>query len=93
MPSRKQRRRRQKLQRHEYEYVVETDEGEVPLDEFHDADDSRPENGRRKDDKTPVDRRGRPIQKPTLSPIPPPPSAAWGSRRRGRWRSRRASER
>lgn len=28
MPSRKQRRRREKLQRHEYEYVVETDEGE-----------------------------------------------------------------
>ena len=29
MPSRKQRRRREKLQRHEYEYVVETEEGEV----------------------------------------------------------------
>ena len=32
MPSRKQRRRRQKLQRHEYEYVVETDEGEEVLE-------------------------------------------------------------
>ena len=28
MPSRKQRRRREKLQRHEYEYVIETEEGE-----------------------------------------------------------------
>jgi hypothetical protein len=33
MPSRKVRRRRQKLQRHEYEYVVETEEGEeIPLE-------------------------------------------------------------
>ena len=29
MPSRKQRRRRETLQRHEYEYVIETEEGEV----------------------------------------------------------------
>ena len=29
MPSRKQRRRREKLQRHEYEYVIETEEGKV----------------------------------------------------------------
>ena len=28
MPSKKVRRRRNKLKRHEYEYVVETDEGE-----------------------------------------------------------------
>ena len=28
MPSRKQRRRREKLQRHEYEYVIETEDGE-----------------------------------------------------------------
>jgi hypothetical protein len=33
MPSRKQRRRREKLQRHEYEYVIETEEGEeIPVD-------------------------------------------------------------
>ena len=33
MPNRKVRRRRQKLQRHEYEYVVETEEGdEVALE-------------------------------------------------------------
>ena len=28
MPSRKQRRKREKLQRHEYEYVIETEDGE-----------------------------------------------------------------
>ena len=28
MPTRKQRRRREKLKRHEYEYVIETEEGE-----------------------------------------------------------------
>jgi hypothetical protein len=33
MPSRKQRRRREKLQRHEYEYVIETEEGEeIPVE-------------------------------------------------------------
>ena len=33
MASKKQRRRREKLQRHEYEYVVENEEGEeVPVD-------------------------------------------------------------
>jgi hypothetical protein len=33
MPSRKQRRRREKLQRHEYEYVVETEDGEeIPVE-------------------------------------------------------------
>jgi hypothetical protein len=30
--SKKQRRRREKLQRHEYEYVLETDEGEEVLE-------------------------------------------------------------
>lgn len=32
MSTRKQRRRREKLQRHEYEYVIETEEGEVPVE-------------------------------------------------------------
>ena len=33
MPSRKQKRRREKLKRHEYEYVLETEEGEeIPLE-------------------------------------------------------------
>jgi hypothetical protein len=69
MPSRKQRRRRQKLQRHEYEYVVETDEGDVPLEEFRGSGEGRPENGRKKEERTPLDRRGRPIQKPTLQRV------------------------
>ncbi len=70
MPSRKQRRRREKLKRHEYEYVVETDEGEVPLEELED------ERGRRKDSRAadatgavPLDRRGRPLQKPSLERV------------------------
>ena len=70
MPSRKQRRRRQKLQRHEYEYVVETDEGEVPLDRLREADDAevRGRDGRSTRPATSglIDRRGRPIEKPTL---------------------------
>jgi hypothetical protein len=67
MPSRKQRRRRQKLQRHEYEYVVETEEGEVPLDEVRDAD--KPGQGGNGRAQTPVDRRGRPIPKPSLERV------------------------
>jgi hypothetical protein len=64
MPSRKVRRRRQKLQRHEYEYVVETEEGEeVPLER-------PPERERGGDGRAaasePIDRRGRPLPKPTL---------------------------
>jgi hypothetical protein len=65
VPSRKQRRRREKLQRHEYEYVVETEEGEVPVERLRDAapkPDAR--DGRRPSG--PVDRRGRPLEKPTL---------------------------
>jgi hypothetical protein len=38
VPSRKQRRRREKLQRHEYEYVIETEEGEeIPLESAREA--------------------------------------------------------
>jgi hypothetical protein len=69
MASRKQRRRRQKLQRHEYEYVVETEEGEVPLDEIRATGEDRRENGHPKREEAPVDRRGRPIQKPTLQRV------------------------
>jgi hypothetical protein len=64
MPSKKVRRRRQKLQRHEYEYVVETEEGEEialerPIEREKGAD--------RKPAKVsgPVDRRGRPVAQPT----------------------------
>jgi hypothetical protein len=81
MPTRKRRRRRQKLQRHEYEYVVETDEGEEVVEslrELEDGDEAeRPAKGdakrssgkpRRRGAPTgPVDRRGRPMQKPTLT--------------------------
>jgi hypothetical protein len=70
MPSRKQRRRRQKLKRHEYEYVVETDEGEVPLERLSDLDERHgPEqkrDGARRAEAELVDRRGQPIQKPSL---------------------------
>ncbi|HEX3254454.1 MAG TPA: hypothetical protein VHQ96_01615 [Gaiellaceae bacterium] len=64
MPSKKQRRRREKLQRHEYEYVIETDEGEeIPIE--------RPEPERRegktsaKSSPRPV-RGGREVPKPSL---------------------------
>jgi hypothetical protein len=66
MPSRKQRRRREKLQRHEYEYVIETEEGEEVVVE-------RPEDRADKDGKKPAsgprDRRGREIPKPSLQRV------------------------
>ena len=67
MPSRKQRRRRAKLQRHEYEYVVETEEGEVPVERLRDAAAPRADgrNGSASGGAV-VDRRGRVIEKPTL---------------------------
>lgn len=69
MPSRKQRRKRQKLQRHEYEYVIETEEGEeVPVERLREVDEKR--KGRsEKRDAVLVDRRGRPIQKPSLGRV------------------------
>ena len=83
MPSRKQRRRREKLQRHEYEYVVETDEGEEVVESYRevepDDESSTQTNGKRdrgkpakrttcaaQSAKGPLDRRGRPIPKPSL---------------------------
>jgi hypothetical protein len=73
MPSRKQRRRRQKLQRHEYEYVVETEDGEeVPLEEYE-GDVETVEGGRRiarpKGEPTIVDRRGREVKPPSLERV------------------------
>jgi hypothetical protein len=67
MPSRKQRRRREKLQRHEWEYVLETEEGEeIPL--------KSPRPRRADDDGTAGRRgggeqRGRPVQKPSLQRV------------------------
>jgi hypothetical protein len=70
MPSRKQRRRRQKLQRHEYEYVIETEEGEVPVESLRDLEAERPHDGRKDGrEASLVDRRGRPLQKPTLGRV------------------------
>jgi hypothetical protein len=73
MPSRKQRRRRQKLQRHEYEYVVETEDGEeVPLEEYE-GDVETVEGARRiarpKGEPTIVDRRGREVKPPSLERV------------------------
>jgi hypothetical protein len=69
VPSRKQRRRREKLKRHEYEYVLETEEGEEIVLEGPQAaertKDGRTES-RAKAQKEPVDRRGRPVPKPSL---------------------------
>ncbi len=70
MPSRKQRRRRQKLKRHEYEYVVETDEGEVPVQRLRELEGEGATDRGRKDgprsSRGPVDRRGQPVQPPSL---------------------------
>jgi hypothetical protein len=68
MPSRKQRRRREKLQRHEYEYVVETEEGEeLQVERFRDVESEgrTGRNGATKE-RVPLDRRGRPMPKPSL---------------------------
>jgi hypothetical protein len=68
--SKKQRRRREKLQRHEYEYVLETEEGEeIPLESPRVAE--RPKNGKATARKPegPVDRRGRPVQPPSLQRV------------------------
>ena len=65
MPSKKVRRRRQKLQRHEYEYVLENEEGEeVPLE--RPPDKEKRADGRAARASGPIDRRGRPVPKPTF---------------------------
>jgi hypothetical protein len=65
MPSKKVRRRRAKLQRHEYEYVVESDEGEeIVLD--RPAPEAKKEPAKAA---TPRDRRGREVPKPTLARV------------------------
>jgi hypothetical protein len=71
VPSRKQRRRREKLKRHEWEYVLETEEGEeIPLESPHavEAKDGHASRGA-KAEKEPVDRRGRPVPKPSLQRV------------------------
>jgi len=67
MASKKQRRRREKLQRHEYEYVVETEEGEeLQVDRFRDAAAGRAAANGGSKEVVPLDRRGRPMPKPSL---------------------------
>jgi hypothetical protein len=71
VPSRKQRRKREKLQRHEYEYVIETEEGEEVV-EGPRVTEARSAAANGKAEKEPtglVDRRGRPIQKPSLQRV------------------------
>ena len=66
MASRKQRRKREKLQRHEYEYVLETEDGEEVLERPPELEPA-PRNGKpTKAVAGPVDRHGKPIQKPSL---------------------------
>lgn len=70
MPSRKQRRKREKLQRHEYEYVLETEEGEEVVEGPRVAEAKSAANGKAEKEPTGlVDRRGRPIQKPSLQRV------------------------
>jgi hypothetical protein len=66
MPSRKQRRRREKLQRHEYEYVIETEEGEeIPIE--------KPAEPDKRDAKRPArataQRGGREVPRPSLNRV------------------------
>jgi len=69
MANRKQRRRREKLQRHEYEYVLETEEGEeIPLESPRGVETAG--NGKApKEPAGPIDRRGRPVPKPSLGRV------------------------
>jgi len=70
VPSRKQRRKREKLQRHEYEYVLETEEGEEVIEGPRAAETKSAANGKAEKEPTGlVDRRGRPIQKPSLQRV------------------------
>ena len=70
MPSRKQRRRREKLQRHEYEYVVETDEGEEIVERPVERDKKR--DGDKRGDKREKPARGgrtREVPKPSMQRV------------------------
>ena len=67
MPSRKVRRRREKLKRHEYEYVIETNEGEEVLVERPTAEPKKDEA--KASAAAPRARGGREIPKPTLARV------------------------
>jgi len=66
MPSRKQRRKREKLQRHEYEYVLETEDGEEVLERPPELEATEKNGKPRKAVAGPVDRHGKPIAKPSF---------------------------
>ena len=66
MPSRKQRRRREKLQRHEYEYVIETEEGEV-IQVEKPVERTKPEG--KASARPAVKRGGREIPKPSMARV------------------------
>ena len=66
MPSRKQRRKREKLQRHEYEYVIETEDGEEIVERPPEVEATEKNGKPRKSVAGPVDRHGKPIAKPSL---------------------------
>ena len=66
MPSRKQRRRREKLQRHEYEYVIETEEGEV-IQVEKPVERTKPDG--KASARPPVKRGGREIPKPSMARV------------------------
>lgn len=69
MPSRKQRRRREKLKRHEYEYVIENEEGEeIQVERLRDLEERDGRTDSRRGEVL-VDRRGRPIQRPSLGRV------------------------
>jgi hypothetical protein len=67
MPSRKVRRRRDKLKRHEYEYVLETEEGDEVVVERPTPEPAK--DGKSTATSSPRDRRGREIPKPTLKRV------------------------
>jgi hypothetical protein len=64
--SKKQRRRREKLQRHEYEYVLETDEGEEVLESPRETEAAVKNGKPAKVPTGPLDRHGKPVPKPSL---------------------------
>ena len=66
MPSKKQRRKREKLQRHEYEYVLETEDGEEILERPTEVEATEKNGKPRKAVAGPVDRHGKPIAKPSF---------------------------
>ncbi len=69
MASRKQRKKREKLQRHEYEYVLETEEGEEVLESPRETDVVVKNGKPGKVPAGPVDRHGKPVAKPSFRKV------------------------